>query len=412
MQGPTQIPFVDLITPHLELREELNAVFSAALESGSFVGGSMVETFERDFAQFCGTADCIGVANGTDALRLALIAAGVVSDDVVVTVPNSFIATVESIYQAGARPEFVDIDERTYNMNPVKLREYLEERCYTDRATGRFLSKRSGRPITAIVPVHLYGQVADMDPILEIADQYKLTVIEDACQAHGAQYFSSREKRWRRAGTMGRAAAFSFYPGKNLGACGEAGAVTTSDETLAKKVRMLRDHGQSRQYYHDMEGFNSRLDAIQAGILTVKLKHLSEWNNKRRENAVRYRDLLTPASDSIVIPFEPSWSKAIYHLYVIRTANRDRLQSSLGAAHIGTKIHYPLNIHQQEACRNLGYEPGDFPVAEKAASEILSLPMHPYLKFEQQTRVAQRVSEFIASTGIRKARPQSLLASA
>jgi dTDP-4-amino-4,6-dideoxygalactose transaminase len=412
MQGPAQIPFVDLVSPHLELREELEAVFSTALRTGGFIGGSMVETFEHNFAQHCGTSHCIGVANGTDALRLALIAAGVVSGDVVVTVPNSFIATVESISQAGARPEFVDVDERTYNMNPAKLREYLETGCYADRATGKFLSKRSQRPVTAIVPVHLYGQVADMDPILEIADRYELIVIEDACQAHGAEYFSNKEKRWRRAGTISRAAAFSFYPGKNLGACGEAGAVTTNDETLAKKIRMLRDHGQSRQYYHDIEGFNSRLDAIQAGVLTVKLKHLSEWNNRRREVALRYRDLLTPASDSIVIPCEPSWSKAIYHLYVIRAANRDQLQSRLGAAHIDTKIHYPVTIPQQKACQNLGYKPGDFPVAEKAASEILSLPMHPHLEFEQQARVAQTVLEFIASTRTSKPRPQTLLASA
>jgi dTDP-4-amino-4,6-dideoxygalactose transaminase len=412
MQGPAPIPFVDLVSPHMELREELEAVFSTALRTGSFIGGPTVEAFEREFAQQCAASHCIGVANGTDALRLALIAAGVVSGDVVVTVPNSFIATVESISQAGARPEFVDIDERTYNMSPVKLREYLELSCYTDPTTGRLLSKRSQRRVSAIVPVHLYGQVADMDSISTIADKYNLAVVEDACQAHGAQYFSNKEKRWRKAGAMGRAAAFSFYPGKNLGACGEAGAVTTNDETLAKQIRMLRDHGQSRQYYHDIEGFNSRLDAIQAGILSVKLKRLSEWNDRRRENALRYRNLLTPASDKIVIPFEPSWSKAIYHLYVIRTSDRDQLQSCLDAAYIGTKIHYPVNIHHQKACRNLGYGKGAFPVAEKAASEILSLPMHPYLRFEQQVRVADTILEFIASRPTGKPRAQTLLASA
>lgn len=411
MKALTQIPFVDLIAPHAELREELLAVFETALRTAGFVGGAAVENFERHFAEFCGTAHCVGVGNGTDALRLALIAAGVLPGDVVVTAPNSFIATAEAISQTGARPQFVDVDERTYNMDPEKLRKYIETEYYLNRVDGRLLTKDTQQPVTAVVPVHLYGQMADMDSILEIAEQYNLMVIEDACQAHGAEYYSEREKRWRKAGSMGRAAAFSFYPGKNLGACGEAGAVTTNDEKIAQKVRMLRDHGQGRQYYHDIEGFNSRLDAIQAGILDVKLKHLSDWNNKRRENALCYGDLLTPASESITVPYEPSWSKAIYHLYVIRSANRDALQSSLSAATIGTKIHYPVPIHLQEAYRSLGYKPGDFPVAERTAAEILSLPMYPQLSFDQQSRVAQEVLQFVGQMKMSEA-PQTLGASA
>ncbi len=248
------IPFLDLITPHLEMEEELVALFRNALRSAAFIGGKPVQEFEDAFAKFCDVEHCVGVGSGTDALRFALIAAGVLPGDSVLTVPNTFIATTEAITQAGALPEFVDIDERTYNIDPEKLREYLEVKCDRDPLSGKPVSRRTGRTITAIVPVHLYGQMADMDPILKLAETYDLLVVEDACQAHGAEYFSRAEQRWRKAGSMGKAAAFSFYPGKNLGACGEAGAVTTRDPDLAQKVRMLRDHGQAAKYYHDIEG--------------------------------------------------------------------------------------------------------------------------------------------------------------
>ena len=241
MSTNTHIPLVDLVTLHQELEEELMSVFKAVLNTARFVGGPMVESFEREFAEFCRAPYCVGVGSGTDALRFALIAAGVRPGDTVVTVPNTFIATTEAISQAGARPDFVDVDERTYAMNPQQLRSYLETKCTRDLQTDRVVTKRTGSPVTAVVPVHLYGQMADMDPILDLASQYNLVVIEDACQAHGAEYFSKKEKRWRKAGSMGNAAAFSFYPGKNLGAFGEAGALTTNDETLAHKVRMLRD---------------------------------------------------------------------------------------------------------------------------------------------------------------------------
>ena len=398
-----RIPFLDLVTPHKELKDELAAVFAHVLDTAGFVGGPMVEDFERNFAKYCQTQHCIGVGSGTDALRFALIAAGVKQGDVVVTVPNTFIATAEAITQAGARPDFVDVDTCTYNMDPEHLRKYLQVECSVDGTTGRVFNKRLSRPVTAVVPVHLYGQAADMDPILDLAERFGLRVVEDACQAHGAEYFSKRQNRWLKAGSMGRAAAFSFYPGKNLGACGEAGAVTTSDGDIARKIRMLRDHGQAKKYYHDMEGYNGRLDSIQAGILHVKLRHLTAWNERRRECASRYQELLGAASEVIRLPYEPFWSKAVFHLYVVQVQNREQLQNHLGAAGIGTGIHYPIPLHLQNAYKDLGYREGDFPVSEKAASQILSLPIFPGLTCGQQDRIAQQVLDFVdaeTSSGI------------
>lgn len=386
-----KIPFLDLVSVHEELEEELCEVFKTALSTGCFVGGPMVEGFERDFARFCGVEHCVGVSSGTDALRFALMAARVADGDIVITVPNTFIATAEAITQAGARPAFVDIDERTYNMDPEKLREYLEVLCRVDGDTGRPVEIKSGRPVTAIVPVHLYGQVADMDPIQEIADRYRLIVVEDACQAHGAEYFSRKANTWRKAGSMGRAAAFSFYPGKNLGACGEGGAVTTCDLEIAQKIRMLRDHGQAQKYYHRIEGYNGRLHAIQAGILQRKLRHLEVWNEQRREAARRYHELLEPLDSVVRLPWERSWSKAVYHLYVVRVPDRTYLQARLAEANVGTGIHYPVPLHLQKAYRGLGHTMGDFPVTESVAGQILSLPMFPGLNTSQQCRVAQKI---------------------
>ncbi len=383
MTVSNRIPFLDLITPHVELEQELIEIFRQALHTAAFIGGPMVENFEKAFAEYCDTQHSIAVSSGTDALRFALMAAGVSDGDVVVTVPHTFIATAEAISQAGALPEFVDIDERTYNMNPEKLREYLEGKCTRDQS-GRLMSKRSGRPVTAIVPVHLYGQAADMDPILELAEQYGLLVIEDACQAHGAEYFSRKLNRWRKAGTMGRAAAFSFYPGKNLGACGEAGAVTTNDPEVSATIKMLRDHGQSKKYYHNLEGYNGRMDAIQAGLLQAKLAHLAKWNAQRRERAAEYSRLFAAAGETVVSPFEPSWSRAVYHLYVIRADDREGMMKHLKKVGIGTAIHYPIPLHLQKAYVALNYHRGDLPIAEKAAAEIVSLPMFPQLTAEQQ----------------------------
>jgi dTDP-4-amino-4,6-dideoxygalactose transaminase len=394
----THVPFLDLVTPHQQLEENFVAIFRSALNRAGFIGGPMVSDFEHAFAQFCGAQHCVGVANGTDALRFALIAAGVRTGDVVITVPNTFIATTEAISQAGALPRFVDVDACTYNMDARKLRDYLEQECQSDPADGRLRDRATHKPVTAIVPVHLYGQMAEMDPIMELAQKYGLLVIEDACQAHGAEYFSKKEGKWRKAGSMGVAAAFSFYPGKNLGACGEAGAVTTNNSQCAETVAMLRDHGQSKKYYHRLEGYNGRLDAIQAGILNVKLAHLPEWNDQRRVNAMRYHDLLAPLGESLGLPVEPSWSRAVYHLYVVRAQNRDHLRQQLESVNIGTGIHYPIPLHLQEAYQHLGHREGDFPVAEKACSEVLSLPMYPQLSDAQQNRVVDGVMECMQST--------------
>jgi dTDP-4-amino-4,6-dideoxygalactose transaminase len=370
-------------------------VLTSALDRAAFIGGPAVEAFEKEFASFCGVSDCVGVGSGTDAVRFALMAAGVKQGSIVITVPNTFIATTEAITQAGARPDFVDVDDRTYNMDPEKLREYLEQKCSFDEASGELIHRTSGLPVSAVIPVHLYGQPADMDPILELGVRYNLIVVEDACQAHGAEYFSRREQRWRKAGSMGKAAAFSFYPGKNLGACGEAGAVTTNDPDVVQKVRTLRDHGQSRKYHHEIEGYNARLDAIQAGILQVKLRHLSMWNQQRRQCAERYRELLN-GTEGLIFPVEPEWSRAVYHLYVVRVEDRDGLQRQLAAVNIGTAIHYPVPLHLQAAYARLGYRAGDFPMAERCCASIVSLPMYPTLQAEEQALVAQAIQVYLS----------------
>jgi dTDP-4-amino-4,6-dideoxygalactose transaminase len=384
------------VAQHLELEAELVSVFRSALASGGFVGGSSVDAFEREFAEFCGVRHAVGVGSGTDALRFALIAAGVRPGDTVLTVPNTFIATTEAISQAGARPDFVDVDKHTGTMDPEKLRVYLEAQCIRDEESGRVVSTRAGSPVTAVVPVHLYGQMADMDAIVDLAARYNLMVIEDACQAHGAEYLSKTDGCWRKAGSIGHAAAFSFYPGKNLGACGEAGAVTTGNEGVARRCRMLRDHGQSRKYFHDIEGYNGRLDAIQAGILRVKLRSLTAWNEQRRERAGCYGELFADAEQSVTLPFVPSWSRPVYHLYVVRVPDRDRLQHDLAAAGIATGVHYPIPLHLSTAYAALGFRAGSFPAAERAAMEVLSLPMYPHLEHQQQKRIVQKVVESIS----------------
>jgi dTDP-4-amino-4,6-dideoxygalactose transaminase len=382
------IPFLDLVTPHRELEDELVEAFRKAVRSAHFIGGAEVEGFEREFAAYCGAKHCIGVSSGTDALRFALMGAGVGPGEAVVTVSHTFIATVEAISQAGAATEFVDIDARTYTMSPDALATYLEG-CRTD-GTGRPLGQRTGKPLKAIVPVHLYGQVADVDRLQTIADRFGLLLVEDACQAHGAEYLSG--ETWRRAGTFGKAAAFSFYPGKNLGACGEAGALTTNDDDVARVARMLRDHGQAQKYYHDLEGYNGRLDAVQAGFLRVKLRHLDEWNAQRRAAAFRYSELLT--DERIAVPFEPKTSRSVFHLYVIRTADREGLGKHLLANGVHTGLHYPLPVHLQRCYEGWGYKRGALPVTERTADEILSLPMFPGLTIEQQQRVMAAIESF------------------
>jgi dTDP-4-amino-4,6-dideoxygalactose transaminase len=391
-QPKAMIPFLDLVTPHRELEEELVAMFRDCIRNAHFIGGKIVEDFEKDFAKFCDSKFAVGLASGTDAVRFALMAAGVKEGDLVATTPHTFIATTEAISQAGARPVFVDIDEQTYNLDPKKLQAFFEQECMWDASKHVLTHKKLNRPVTAVVPVHLYGQMADMDAILEIAAKYNLIVVEDACQAHGAKYLSKKENRWRTAGSMGVAGAFSFYPGKNLGACGEAGAVTTDNEEMAKKMKMIRDHGQAKKYYHDIEGYNGRLDTIQAGMLHIKLKHLADWTEKRQALAKEYGRMFEGVSE-FKAPVEPSFSKAVYHLYVVRVKNREKLQAELTAANIGTGIHYPIPLHQQKAYAHLGYKTGDFPVTELIAPEILSLPMFPQLTRQEQEYVAEKLMQ-------------------
>lgn len=383
------IPFLDLVSPHLELEDEIVDIYRRALREAAFIGGPAVESFEKNFARFCGAHHSAGVSSGTDALRFALMASGVKPGDTVVTVSNTFIATVEAITQAGATPAFVDIDESSFNMDPELLAEYLEARCDTG-SDGRPVDRRTKSTVTAVIPVHLYGQVCQMDRIAEIAARYRLKVIEDACQAHGAEYYSEKDKAWKKAGSMGDAAAFSFYPGKNLGACGEGGAVTAMDAAVDSCVKMLRDHGQTKKYYHAIEGYNGRLDAIQAGILDAKLKRLEAWNGMRRERAQTYKELFA-GNEKIIAPSEAPWSKAVWHLYVVRVKDRDSLQKRLGENGVGTGLHYPVPLHLQKACERYGYGKGELPVTERLSGEILSLPMFPGLSLGQQERVAELI---------------------
>jgi len=305
------------------------------------------------------------------------MAAGIGAGDIVVTVPNTFAATLEAILQAGAIPQFVDVDPETSNMSVEALRAHLRE--------------HSGERIKAIMPVHLYGQMCDMDAITALAEDHGLMVFEDACQAHGSEYFSKRENRWLKAGSIGKAAGFSFYPGKNLGACGEGGAVTTDDETLAQRVRMIRDHGQNKKYHHLIEGYNGRLDAMQAAILRIKLPHLRKWNDNRRKAAENYNHLLKEVG-GVKAPSEPEWSRGIYHLYVVRVQQRDEVQRHLSELNIGMGLHYPIPLHLQEAYEHLGFSPGDFPVTEQLAGELLSLPMFPHIQKEQQAQVVEALA--------------------
>jgi dTDP-4-amino-4,6-dideoxygalactose transaminase len=353
----------------------------------------MVEQFEREFAEFCDTRYAIGVSSGTDALRFALLASDIGPCDMVLTVANTFVATIEAIVQTGATPQCVDIDTRTFNMCPEAVREFLRDQCDGPRNGRRWpVHRATGKQVKALLPVHLYGQVCDMDKLLAIAEEYGLMVFEDACQAHGSQYFSAATRTWRTAGSIGRAAAFSFYPGKNLGACGEAGAVTTNDEELAQRVRMIRDHGQNRKYHHLVEGYNGRLDAMQAALLRIKLPYLKEWNAGRRALAQNYNELLSGV-EAIETPYEPSWSRGNYHLYVIVCAQgRDELQKYFSERNIGTGLHYPIPLHQQKGYPQLGQH--QLPVTESLAGKILSLPMYPQLRRDQQEQVAETLLRF------------------
>ncbi len=352
-----KIPLVDLKAQYLTIKDEIDVAIADVIDHAAFIGGEQVRLFEEEFAAFCGVRRAVGVGNGTDALELALGACDVGRGHEVITVADTFAATAEAIVFRGARPVLVDSDPRTYNIDVDRIEE-----CITERTR-------------AIIPVHLYGQPADMDPILELARRHDLVVIEDAAQAHGARY------KGRVAGSLGDVACFSFYPGKNLGAYGDAGAVVTDNEEIASRVALLRDHGASDKYVHEVVGCNSRLDAIQAAILRVKLRHLPAWNAARRERVAWYNELLTDLD--VVTPYEPEWAKAVYHLYVIRVAQRDLVRQRLQEKGIATGVHYPIPLHLQPAYRYLGYTESDFETTEACAQQVLSLPMYAELTREQ-----------------------------
>ncbi len=387
------VPFVDLRAQHDELRAELEQAFRSALDESAFIGGPRVTSFEEAFAQFCGADHAIGVASGTDALELALRAAGIVPGDIVLTVPNTFIATVESFHQLGAQPRFIDIEPATYNMDTAKLATYLAEQCARDRA-GVLREKASGARVAAVIPVHLYGMCADMNPMLALAAEYGIEIIEDACQAHGAEYQLS-DGRTVKAGTMGRAGAFSFYPGKNLGALGEAGAIVTNDAALNEEVRLLRAHGERERYVHDSpDGVNARLDAVQAAFLEIKLKRLADWNACRQRAAAWYQEDL--AGSGLQLPVVPAGRTHVFHLYVVRVPNREPVRAALASQGVNTALHYPIPIHLQQAFRYLELGVGSFPESERAAREIVSLPMFPHITREQVAYTAARLREAVA----------------
>ena len=356
------IPLVDLKAQYRGLKPEIDRAVLQVLDNAQFILGPAVSAFEKDFAAFCHTSEAIGVNSGTSALHLALLAAGVGPGDEVITVPFTFVATVAAIEYAGAKPVLVDVEPDYWTMDPAKVEAAITRRT------------------KAIVPVHLYGQPADMDPILAVAKRHGLMVIEDACQAHASEY------KGRRCGSMGQLGCFSFYPGKNLGAYGEGGAVVTSDAAMAEKIRLLRAWGEETRYEHKYKGFNYRMDGVQGAVLGVKLKYLEAWTEARRSRAALYAAQLadTPA----IVPSERPGSRHVYHVYVVRLSERDAWRARLTEAGVQVGVHYPIPVHLQPAYRDLGYARGDFPVSERAASEVLSLPIFPELTAEQVDTVA------------------------
>ena len=390
-----RVPFVDLRPQHNELRAEIELRIGQIIDTSTFIGGEPTQAFENHFAAYCGARHAVACANGTDALKLALMACGVRPGDMVITVPHTFIATVEAITMIGASPAFVDIDGPTYHMSPAKLAEFLETRCRRD-GSGRVIDRQTGQPVRAVLPVHLYGLPVDMDPILEIARHYGLKVVEDACQAHGATYGLNGAAK--RAGALGDAAAFSFYPGKNLGAMGEGGAVTTYDTEMDRRMRVWREHGQVERYVHiTPDGWNGRLDAVQCAILDVKLTKLDEWNERRRRAAQWYRERLAE-DDQIVLPIEPQGRTHVYHLFVVRLPDRQHVQRALVEHGIGVGLHYPIPLHLQAAYRDKGWRKGDFPESERVAATILSLPMFPHITEEQVDYVCCRLRECLETS--------------
>jgi dTDP-4-amino-4,6-dideoxygalactose transaminase len=376
------IKFLDLAAQNREIMPQVERSFEEIHEKTSYVGGPQVAAFENEFAAFLGARHVISVSSGTDALRLALLATGIGPGDEVITTPMTFIATAEAIVQVGARPAFVDIDPNTGNLDVAEISRYLER--------GRFKSPNGPR---AIIPVHLYGLPAPVVDLRTLAEACNLKLIEDACQAHGARIHFDGQTKF--AGTLGAAGCFSFYPGKNLGAWGEGGAVSTDDEELAAQIRTLRDHGRLSHYAHSAYGYNARLDTLQAAVLRPKLDRLEAWNAQRRAMAALYRETLPEEGLSLLS--EPEGSESCYHLFVIRSERRDAIRTALLKNQIECGIHYPVPLHLQPACRDLGYAEGDFPNAEKFADSVLSLPMHPFLTEREVKSVSQAVKRALAT---------------
>lgn len=375
------IKFLDLAAQDHEIEQRLASEFVSIREKTAYVGGPSIAAFEKEFADYIGVKRTVGVGSGTDALRLALLAMGIGAGDEVVTVPMTFIATIAAITQTGARPVLVDVDPDTCNMSVPALLKTLDE------------AQRTGRRVRAILPVHLYGLPAAMVELREIATKYGVKLIEDACQAHGARV--NVDGKWTRAGALGDAACFSFYPGKNLGAWGDAGAVVTNDEDLARTIARLADHGRLSHYAHSDFGYNSRMDTLQAAVLRSKLERLDEWNQRRRQCAALYRELLSRCE--VRLPYEPEGMESSYHLFVIRTPKRDALRNALLAEEIQCGIHYPVPVHLQQAARHLGYRNGDFPISESIGDTVLSLPMHPFLRPDEVRKVASVVRSAVAA---------------
>lgn len=383
-----QVPIMDLKRQYEMIKDEIDEAIQKTIDSCAFVAGEKVREFENSFANYCGIKHAIGISTGTGAIYVALKALDIGRHDAVITVPYTFIATAEAISFTGATPIFVDIKDDSCTIDPEKIKEYIEEKCEWVEKKGVLRDQEKKLNVKAIVPVHLYGQPADMDPIMEIAKKYGLAVIEDAAQAHGAIY---KEKK---AGSIGTLGAFSFYPSKNLGAYGQGGMVICDDDQLAEKVRMLIDHGQKERYYHEFEGWNYKMDGFQASILNVKLNYLDDWNEDRRHNAHYYNELLN-GLEKIITPKEMAYARHIYHLYVVRVPDRDNFQSFLKENGVGTGIHYPIPLHLQKAYKHLNYKEGDFPISEKCSREVVSLPMFPELTHQEIEYVCRIIKEWV-----------------
>jgi dTDP-4-amino-4,6-dideoxygalactose transaminase len=370
---PDKIPYLDLSAQIRGLRKEIDAALARTLDNCSFCLGPDVAQFENDFAKFCSAKHCVGFNSGTSALHVAMLLLGIKSGDEVITTPYTFVATSWAISYVGARPVFADVDDATFNLNPALIEKKITPRT------------------KAILPVHLYGQPFDVDPILEICRKHKLPLVEDACQSHGAKY------KGKVVGTLGDISCFSFYPGKNLGACGEGGALVTNNSGFDKRARALREHGSTQRYFHDEVGFNYRMEGFQSAVLGVKLKHLEKWTRERRRVAKHYTELLT--GTPLQLPREADFAESAWHLYVVRHSRRDELKKFLEENGVGCAVHYPIPLHLQKAYAHLGHQPGDFPFAEKAARECLSLPIYPELTDTQIQRVVEVVKKFFAAGG-------------